>query len=123
MTSKHNLSKVRRLKRAKKTRGIIARNNNRPRLTVIKTLKHVYAQLFTADGAKVLASVSTLDKDLRSQTASIKKAEAATLVGSSIGKKIKELGFENVAFDRSGFIFHGVIKNVADAVNAEGVNC
>ena len=109
-----------RLRRAKSTRAHI-RNLGVPRLTVLRTGQHLYAQLFTADGAKVLASASTVQADVMSGLKNGKNAEAAAKVGRAIAEKAKAAGVEKVAFDRSGYRFHGRIKALADAAREGGL--
>lgn len=113
-----NDKKVSRLRRAKKTRAKISELAVN-RLCVNKSSQHIYAQIISADGGKVLAQASTLDKDLRAGNTSNK--EAAEKVGALIATRAKEAGVENVAFDRSGFKFHGRIKALADAARVGGL--
>ncbi len=109
-----------RLRRARRTREKI-KTLGIERLCVHKTPKHIYAQVISAGGAKVLASASTLDKDCRGQIKHGGNIEAAILVGKSIAERAKSAGIENVAFDRSGFKYHGCIKALADAARENGL--
>ena len=109
-----------RLRRAKSTRAHI-RNLGVPRLTVLRTGQHLYAQLFTADGSKVLASASTVQADVMAGLKNGKNAEAAAKVGQVIAERAKAAGFEKVAFDRSGYRYHGRIKALADAAREGGL--
>ncbi len=111
-----------RLKRARRTRMHIRRLNV-PMLTVHRTPQHIYAQVITFDEGqvKVLACASTNDKQHR-VTASGSKSEKAAAIGKSLAARIKEAGIEKIAFDRSGFKYHGRIKALADAVREGGVN-
>ena len=109
-----------RLRRAKSTRAHI-RNLGVPRLTVLRTGQHLYAQLFTADGSKVLASASTVQADVMAGLKNGKNAEAAAKVGQVIAEHAKAAGFEKVAFDRSGYRYHGRIKALADAAREGGL--
>ena len=109
-----------RLRRAKSTRAHI-RNLGVPRLTVLRTGQHLYAQLFTADGAKVLASASTVQADVMAGLKNGKNADAATKVGQVIAERAKAAGIEKVAFDRSGYRYHGRIKALADAAREGGL--
>ena len=111
---------IARLRRAKSTRSHI-RELGVPRLTVLRTGQHLYAQVFTADGSKVLASASTLQADVKEGLKNGKNAEAATKVGLAIAAKAKAAGIEKVAFDRSGYRFHGRIKALADAAREGGL--
>ena len=109
-----------RLRRAKSTRAHI-RELGVPRLSVLRTGQHLYAQLFTADGSKVLASASTVQADVMSGLKNGKNAEAAAKVGQVIAERAKAAGIEKVAFDRSGYRFHGRIKALADAAREGGL--
>jgi len=109
-----------RLRRAKSTRAHI-RDLGVPRLTVLRTGQHLYAQVFTADGSKVLAAASTTQADIKEGLKNGKNAEAAVKVGQAIAAKAKAAGVEKVAFDRSGYRFHGRIKALADAAREGGL--
>lgn len=112
--------KIARLRRAKSTRARI-REVGTPRLSVLRTGQHVYAQLFSADGSKVLASASTTQTDVRDGLKSNKNIEAAAKVGRAIAEKAKAAGVEKVAFDRSGYRYHGRIKALAEAAREGGL--
>ena len=109
-----------RLRRAAKTRWKIHQLKT-ARLAVHRTNGHIYAQLYSADGSKVLTSASTLEKEVRTSVANGGNAAAAALVGKRIAEKAKGLGIEAVAFDRSGYQFHGRIKALADAAREAGL--
>jgi large subunit ribosomal protein L18 len=109
-----------RLRRAKSTRAHI-RDLGVPRLTVLRTGQHLYAQVFTADGSKVLAAASTTQADVKDGLKNGKNAEAAAKVGRAIAEKAKAAGVEKVAFDRSGYRYHGRIKALADAAREGGL--
>ena len=109
-----------RLRRAKSTRARI-RELGVPRLSVLRTGQHVYAQVFSADGSRVLAAASTTQSDLREGLKSGKNAEAAAKVGRAIAEKARAAGVERVAFDRSGYRYHGRIKALADAAREGGL--
>ena len=113
--------KTSRLKRAAKTRHVI-RSNGINRLTIHRTPKHIYAQIFTCDGSQVLASASTLQAEIKSELSVTGNIEAAKAVGKSIAEKAKAAGIENVAFDRSGFKYHGRVKALADAAREAGLS-
>ncbi len=114
------LKKIARLRRAKTTRAHI-RNLGVPRLSVLRTGQHLYAQVFTADGSKVLASASTVQSDVREGLKSGKNSEAAARVGKLIAERAKAAGIEKVAFDRSGYRYHGRIKALAEAAREGGL--
>jgi len=109
-----------RLKRAAKTRQTIRRIGN-TRLSVHRTPRHIYAQIFSADGANVLVSASTLDAAVREGLRGTGNQEAAKAVGKSIAEKALALGVSEVAFDRSGFRYHGRVKALADAAREAGL--
>ncbi|GAA5081147.1 50S ribosomal protein L18 [Lysobacter panacisoli] len=111
---------IARLRRAKSTRAHI-RELGVPRLSVLRTGQHLYAQVFTADGSKVLAAASTVQSDVKDGLKSGKNAEAAAKVGRIIAEKAKAAGVEKVAFDRSGYRYHGRIKALADAAREGGL--
>src|SRR5690606_24461948 len=112
--------KIARLRRAKSTRAHI-RELGVPRLSVLRTGQHVYAQVFSADGSKVLAAASTTQADVRDGLKNGKNADAAAKVGRAIAEKAKAAGVEKVAFDRSGYRFHGRVKALADAAREGGL--
>ena len=109
-----------RLRRAKSTRAHI-RKLGVARLSVLRTGQHIYAQLFSADGSKVLASASTVQADVKEGLKGSKNIEAAAKVGRAIAEKAKAAGIEKVAFDRSGYRYHGRIKALADAAREGGL--
>ena len=114
------LKKIARLRRAKSTRSHI-RILGVPRLSVLRTGQHLYAQLFSADGSKVLASASTVQSDVMEGLKNGKNAEAAAKVGKLIAERAKAAGYEKVAFDRSGYRYHGRVKALADAAREGGL--
>lgn len=107
-----------RVRRARRARAKI-RELGEVRLCVHRTPRHMYAQIIGVDGDKVLASASTLDKDLRAGKTG--NADAAVAVGKLIADRAKAAGVESVAFDRSGFKYHGRIKALADAAREAGL--
>ena len=109
-----------RLRRAKSTRAHI-RKLGVPRLSVLRTGQHIYAQLFTADGAKVIASANTLQADVKDGLKNGKNSDAAARVGQVIAERAKAAGIEKIAFDRSGYRYHGRIKALADAAREGGL--
>lgn len=91
------------------------------RLCVHRTPRHIYAQIIAPDGGTVLASASTLEKDVRKGTQSTGNVSAAAIVGARIAEKAKAAGIDTVAFDRSGFRYHGRVKALADAAREAGL--
>lgn len=111
--------KIQRLRRAAKARIRIALANAL-RLVVHRSNCHIYAQL--VDGGKVLVSASTLDKDIKKSVKNTGNVEAAKLVGSSLAKKFATVNTDKkIAFDRSGFSYHGRVKALADAARENGM--
>ncbi len=107
-----------RLRRAKRARARI-RKLGETRLSVHRTPRHIYAQIITPEGDKVLASASTLDAELRG--GSTGNVSAAAEVGKLVAKRAKEAGVERVAFDRGGYKYHGRVKALADAARESGL--
>ncbi len=113
-----NDKKQARLRRARRSRVKI-RDLGAYRLSVSRTPRHIYAQIISAAGDKVLAAASTLDKSLRS--GSTGNIEAAKSVGALIAERAKAAGIAEVAFDRSGFKYHGRVKALAEAAREAGL--
>lgn len=113
-----NAKKQSRLRRARRARAKMS-ELGAVRLCVNRTPRHIYAQVIAADGAKVLAQASTLDKDLRAGKTSNK--EAAQAVGKLVAERAKAAGVTQVAFDRSGFKYHGRVQALADAAREAGL--
>ena len=91
---------------------------HRPRLTVVKSGRNLYAQGINDDEGKTLASISTLEKDFVALKANV---DSATKLGEALGARLKEKGIEKVVFDRNGYLYHGVVKALADATRAAGI--
>ncbi|GGO89309.1 50S ribosomal protein L18 [Marinobacterium nitratireducens] len=113
-----NAKKQARIRRARRSR-LKMRELDTVRLCVNRTPRHIYAQVISADGGKVLASASTVEKDLREGATG--NVEAAQKVGNLIAERAKEAGITKVAFDRSGFKYHGRVKALADAARENGL--
>ncbi|MDD5059110.1 MAG: 50S ribosomal protein L18 [Sideroxydans sp.] len=109
-----------RQRRARKTRAKIA-DQKTVRLAIHRTNLHIYAQVISADGGKVLASASTLEAEVRTTVSNGGNAAAAAAVGKRIAEKAKSAGVTAVAFDRSGNKYHGRIKALADAAREHGL--
>lgn len=91
------------------------------RLCVHRTPRHIYAQVISPDGANVLVCASSLDKSLKGKLKSTGNTEAAQLVGKLVAKRALDAGLKKVAFDRSGFQYHGRVKALADAAREGGL--
>ena len=109
-----------RLRRARKTRAKIA-ELKAARLCVHRSSCHIYAQIIDGSGSIVLAAASTVEEDVRKQVPSGGNVKAATLVGKLIAERAKAAGVESVAFDRSGFMYHGRVKALAEAAREGGL--
>ncbi len=115
-----NDKKPSRLRRSARTRARI-RRQEAVRLTVHRTNLHIYAQVVAADGAKILASASTVEKEVRAKHPKGSNKDAAAAVGARIAEKAKAAGVTEVAFDRAGFSYHGRVKALADAAREGGL--
>jgi large subunit ribosomal protein L18 len=109
-----------RIRRSIKTRAQIKLKGNN-RLCVHRTPRHIYAQVIAPTGSSVLASASSLDKDLKGEMKYSGNVDAAIIVGKAIAERAKKAGVSKVAFDRSGFKYHGRIKALADAARENGL--
>ena len=110
--------KISRQRRARRSRMKI-REQGVTRLCINRTPRHIYAQVIAEGGAKVLASASTLDKDLKSEGTG--NVTAAAAVGKLVAERAVAAGIKSVAFDRSGFKYHGRVKALADAAREAGL--
>ncbi|MGB1060223.1 MAG: 50S ribosomal protein L18 [Ketobacter sp.] len=109
-----------RLRRARKTRAHI-RKLRANRLCIHRTPRHIYAQVISPEGDKVIASASTVQKSVAEGLTSTSNSEAAAAVGKVIAERAIEAGIKDVAFDRAGFKFHGRVKALADAAREAGL--
>ena len=110
-----------RLRRARKTRATVRRLRVH-RLSVNRSPRHIYAQVFEPDGSRVLAAASTLDKDVAGRLdGGGGNIAAAAVVGQAIAERAREAGIARVAFDRSGYKYHGRVKALAEAAREHGL--
>jgi len=93
----------------------------RPRLSVFRSLKHIYAQVIDDTEGRTLAAASSLDKEVRDQVAGLKKAEQAKVVGEVLARRAKAHGIDTVVFDRGGYKYHGRVRSLAEGARAEGL--
>ncbi|GAP66083.1 50S ribosomal protein L18 [Mizugakiibacter sediminis] len=112
--------KIARLRRARSTRAHI-RELGVPRLTVHRSGQHIYAQVIAPSGDKVIAAASTVQKAVREGLKGTKNIAAAAAVGKTVAERARAAGIEKVAFDRSGFKYHGRVKALADAAREAGL--
>ena len=110
-------------RRRQRVRNRLMKNaGGRPRLSIHRTGKHIYAQVIDDVAGKTLATASTLDKELREQVKSGANVDAAKQVGDLIARRATDAGIKDVVFDRGGFLYHGRIKALADAARDGGLN-
>jgi large subunit ribosomal protein L18 len=112
--------KASRIRRSTRTRAKISRDRV-TRMCVFRTPRHIYAQIIDASGSRVLASASTVEADVKSEIKNGGNIAAAAAVGKRIAEKAKAAGVDSVAFDRSGFRYHGRVKALADAAREGGL--
>ncbi|MFA5626965.1 MAG: 50S ribosomal protein L18 [Thiohalomonadaceae bacterium] len=113
--------KTSRLRRALRTRAKI-REMGAYRLCIHRSPRHIYAQIISPDGSKVIAAASTLQADIKAGLGMTGNVTAAAAVGKAVAEKAKAAGVTQVAFDRAGFKYHGRIKALADAAREHGLN-
>jgi large subunit ribosomal protein L18 len=112
---------VARLKRKKRIRKNMFGNQERPRLSVFRTAKHIYAQIIDDTKGITLVAASTLDKEYKDTPVDGKKQDVAKSVGNLIGKRAMDKGIKKVVFDRNGFLFHGRVKALSDGAREAGL--
>jgi len=115
------MKKVARLRRARKSRAHI-RRLGKPQLTIFRSGRHIYAQIIRSEDGHVLAAASTVQKDLKSDLKSTSDKTAAAAVGKAVAQKAVAAGITEVAFDRSGYKYHGRVKQLADAAREVGLS-
>ena len=118
---KTNPRVVARLRRHRRVRKQIRGTATRPRLSVYRSLHHIYAQVIDDDAGHTLAAASTLDSTLRQQTSEGSKQEAAAAVGKLVAERALAAGITEVVFDRGGYPYHGRVKALAEASRAAGL--
>lgn len=111
-----------RLKRKKRVRKNIFGNQDRPRLSVFRSSKHIYAQIVDDTSGSTLVSASTLDTEFKEQKVEGKKVDIAKAVGNLIGKRAIDKGIKKIVLDRNGFLYHGRIKALSDGAREAGLN-
>jgi len=112
---------IARLRKHKRVRKKVTGTAERPRLNVFRSLNHIYAQIIDDTNGVTLVSASTLDEALKGKLKSTGNKEAAKEVGKLIAKKAIEKGIKSVVFDRGGYIYHGRVKELAEAARGEGL--
>ena len=109
-----------RLRRARRGRSKISELGVH-RLCIFRTPRHIYAQIIAPDGGQTIAAASTVEPDVKKSAKSTGNVDAASIVGKAIAEKAKKAGVTSVAFDRSGFRYHGRVKALADAARESGL--
>jgi large subunit ribosomal protein L18 len=94
---------------------------DRPRLSVFRSLRHIYAQIVDDTQGQTLATASTLDQEVRDQIVGLKKSEQAKIVGEVLARRAKARGIEKVVFDRAGYKYHGRVRSLAEGARTEGL--
>ncbi len=111
-----------RMRKKKHIRKNVSGTTDRPRLVVFRSLKHIYAQLIDDTAEKTLLTVSSLSKDLKESLAEAKtKTDVAKIIGLNIAERAKKIKIEKVIFDRSGYLYHGRVKALADGAREGGL--
>jgi large subunit ribosomal protein L18 len=110
-----------RLRRKKRIRKGVRGTTERPRLSVFRSSKHIYAQVIDDASQRTVASASTLNAELRQECQSLTKKDAARKVGETVAKLCLEKNIDHVVFDRNGFIYHGRVSELADAARKAGL--
>ena len=113
--------KVARLRRHNRIRKNLAGTGERPRLSVFRSLNHIYAQVIDDAKGSTLVSASSLDEEITKEANGKKKADVAALVGTLVAKRASEKGVSQVAFDRGGFKYHGRVQALGEAARKQGL--
>ena len=117
-----NRRKALRLKRKKRIRKRLHGSQQRPRLSVFRSAKHIYTQIVDDTQGITLATASTMEKDVREQQNFENKTAAETYVGKLIAERASEKGIKSVVFDRNGFLYHGRVKAVSEGARKAGLD-
>jgi len=119
--SRKNTREIARQKRKRRIRKKLFGTEQRPRLSVFRSAKHIYAQLVVDTTGSTILAASTLSPGIREELGHLKKSDAAKKVGEWIGRKATEKNIRRVIFDRSGFLYHGRVKALADGARESGL--
>ena len=111
----------RKLKRKRRVRKSVSGDSERPRLSVFRSLRHIYAQIIDDDNGVTVVSASTLSKDLADREKTGGNKDAAALVGENLARKAIALGIRQVRFDRNGYKYHGRIRVLAESARKSGI--
>jgi large subunit ribosomal protein L18 len=117
-----NPKQAARIKRRQRIRRKISGSEARPRLSVFRSSRHLYAQIIDDAQGRTLVAASTLSGEIKEKLGGLKKADAAKEVGKLLAAKAREKGISRVVFDRSGFLYHGRVKAVAESCRENGLD-
>ena len=117
-----NIKKEMRLKRKKRIRKKVLGSGVRPRLSVFRSARHIYAQVIDDATGQTMASACTLEKEVRTHGAFDDKKAAAAFVGKLVAQRASEKGIKSVVFDRNGFLYHGRVKALSDGARKVGLD-
>lgn len=118
----HNLKKQARLKRKKRIRKRLTGTTQRPRLSVFRSARHIYAQIIDDTSGRTLAMASSLEKAVKEQDKFENKVAVANFIGKLVAERIMDKGIKEVVFDRNGFLYHGRVKAVSDGAREAGLS-
>ena len=121
MISNLRIKRKRWINRKRRLRKRIVGTPERPRLSVFRSSRHIYAQVIDDDSGQVLAAASTLEKEMRVAVKGLKKTEAAEKIGTALAERCLKKEIQKVVFDRNGFSYHGRVAKVADAAREKGL--
>ncbi|GAB4367288.1 MAG: 50S ribosomal protein L18 [Deltaproteobacteria bacterium] len=119
--SRMNTKEIARQKRKIRIRKKVFGTEARPRLSVFRSAKHIYAQLVVDSSGSTILAASTVSPEIRGEIANLKKSDAARKVGELIGRKALEKNIRKVVFDRNGFLYHGRVKALAEGARESGL--
>ena len=117
-----NFKKQARMKRKKRIRKTIVGTEQRPRLCVFRSARHIYAQVVNDDHGRTLVAASSLEKTVKESTDISNKKSAANLVGKLVAERVLKKGVKQIVFDRNGFLYHGRVKAVSDGARETGLD-
>ena len=117
---KANTSREARIRRHERVRKKVAGTPERPRLSVFRSLGHIYAQIIDDSEGRTLAAASSLEGDIRARSGE-KKVDVARIVGQKVAERAREKGISQVVFDRGGYIYHGRVKALAEGAREGGL--
>jgi len=121
MAKRIELKRLARTRRHSRIRATVSGTGSKPRLSVFRSLNHIYAQIIDDSKGHTLASASTLDKEVRDAINGKRKTESAQLIGNLVAKRAIDIGIKSIVFDRGGYKYHGRVKALAEAARKAGL--